>query len=161
MNPATLCGFMLKKCAEGLKKIKRMIYLLALTFLIGLLSYILDTRPAMAVTLPNGFEHGLVTSIPDPTALAFTPDGRLLIASRTGQVRVYKGGQQSTALDIESTSCPDQARGLLGLTLIRSSAPTATSTSTTRQRSERPAKETAKETRSTGYRASSSPMTTP
>jgi glucose/arabinose dehydrogenase len=104
-----------EKCGEGLKVIKRITFLLALTLFIGLLSYLLDTRPAMAVTLPDGFEHRLLTSTPNPTALAFTPDGRLLIATKAGQLRVYKSGEQSTALDIENRTCSNSEPGLSGV----------------------------------------------
>lgn len=94
---------------------RRMIFPLALALFTGLVSYLLDTRPAKAVTLPDRFEHSLVTSAPQPIALAFTPDGRLLIVSKSGQLRVYKDGEQSTALDIEDMLCTDQERGMLGV----------------------------------------------
>jgi glucose/arabinose dehydrogenase len=97
--------------------IKRISFLLTLALFIGLLSYVLGARPAMAVTLPDGFEHRLLTSTPNPTALAFTPDGRLLIATKTGQLRVYKDGEQSIALDIVNRTCSNSERGLSGVTV--------------------------------------------
>jgi glucose/arabinose dehydrogenase/PKD repeat protein len=94
-----------------------MIFLSTLALLLtGLLTCLLDTRPAMAVTVPAGFEHTLVTSTSNPVALAFTPDGRLLIATKSGQLRVYKDGQQSTALNIESRICSNSnENGLTGV----------------------------------------------
>jgi glucose/arabinose dehydrogenase len=104
------------------KLIKRILFSLALALLIGLLSYLLDARPAMAVNVPSGFQHSVVTSTPNPIALAFTPPAdpagrRLLIATKTGQVRVYKGGQllQSPALDIGNKICWNSEQGLLGV----------------------------------------------
>ncbi len=51
--------------------------------------------------------------------LAFTPDGRMLIPVKTGQVRVYKNGQflQTPALNIASRMCSGGESGLLGIAL--------------------------------------------
>ena len=43
---------------------------------------------ATAAVLPAGFTDSLVASLPAPTALAFTPDGRLLVTSQSGALRV-------------------------------------------------------------------------
>ena len=72
---------------------------------------------AEAQTLPAGFQGSLVASLPMPTALAFTPDGRLLMTTQRGQLRVY---QQETllptpALDLASSLCTNSERGLLGV----------------------------------------------
>ena len=52
-----------------------------------------------------------------PTGLAFTPDGRLLIAIKTGAVLVYADGalRSSPALDLASQLCADIERGLAGV----------------------------------------------
>ena len=48
--------------------------------------------PAMAA-VPAGFQDTLVQgSLAGPTALAFTPDGRLLITPQAGVLRIYSGG---------------------------------------------------------------------
>src|SRR5262245_22569967 len=42
------------------------------------------------ITLPSNFTDALVASVTKPTALAFLPDGTLLITSQSGSVRVFK-----------------------------------------------------------------------
>ena len=48
----------------------------------------LTAASAAAVTLPPGFTDTLVATIGVPTARAFTPDGRLLVTTQNGNVRV-------------------------------------------------------------------------
>jgi glucose/arabinose dehydrogenase len=69
-----------------------------------------------ATTLPEDFTDNLVTDVPAPTALAF-PDDRILIASRPGELRVYKNRALlgTPALDLKSEICDNKERGLLGL----------------------------------------------
>src|SRR5262245_27412653 len=54
-----------------------------------------------------------------PTALAFTPDGRLLVTQQTGQLRVYQNGALLAApaldLTVGDKICPYFERGLLGV----------------------------------------------
>lgn len=83
-----------------------------------LLLLFLHAKPATtAVTLRSGFEDRLVTSVNRPIALDFTPDGRMLIANKGGQLRVYKDDQllQTPALDLSEKICADQERGLVGV----------------------------------------------
>jgi glucose/arabinose dehydrogenase len=70
-----------------------------------------------ALTLPANFGDALVASVPSPTALAFTPDGRLLITSQTGALRVVQNGSLITtpALDLSGRICSNSERGLLGV----------------------------------------------
>jgi glucose/arabinose dehydrogenase/PKD repeat protein len=67
--------------------------------------------------VPVGFEDRLVASLSLPTALAFTPDGRLLIAEKVGRLRVYKAGAllATPALNLGSKACSNSERGLLGI----------------------------------------------
>jgi glucose/arabinose dehydrogenase len=72
---------------------------------------------ATAAVLPAGFTDSVVASLPAPTALAFTPDGRILVTSQSGALRVVQGGTLlgTPALDFGSGICTDNERGLLGI----------------------------------------------
>jgi glucose/arabinose dehydrogenase len=66
---------------------------------------------------PPRIEDVLVTNVGGPTAIAFTPDGRLLITTQGGQLRVFQNGNllATPALDISSRVCANSERGLLGV----------------------------------------------
>jgi glucose/arabinose dehydrogenase len=73
--------------------------------------------PAQAALPPN-FVDQLVATVGAPTALAFTPDGRLLITTQGGAIRVVQGGSLlgTPALTIPSGQiCTNSERGLLGI----------------------------------------------
>ena len=72
---------------------------------------------APGATPPTGFTDALVVGVSAPTALAFTPDGRLLVTSQPGQVRVVLSGVVTQALDLSANNkiCSDFERGLLGV----------------------------------------------
>jgi len=90
---------------------------------ICLIALLLGLLPAVAVpavagpSLPAGFNDTLVTALARPTALAFTPDGRLLIGAQPGRLYVVaEGGTAPTvALDLGSRVCANSERGLLGV----------------------------------------------
>lgn len=68
--------------------------------------------------VPAGFSDIQVTSsLAAPTALAFTPDGRMLIAQKSGGLRIWHGTLLATpALTIPAGSiCTESERGLLGI----------------------------------------------
>ena len=69
------------------------------------------------ITLPPGFSDTAVAEVASPTALAFTPDGRLLITVQPGRLWVYQNGVLSPtpALDLTERICTDSERGLLGV----------------------------------------------
>ena len=74
--------------------------------------------PARAqVSLPAGFVDEPVASVSFPTALAFTPDGRLLATTQAGALRVVVGGMlvPTPALALGSRVCTQSERGLLGV----------------------------------------------
>lgn len=48
--------------------------------------------PLSAANVPPGYTDVQIASLDQPTDLAFTPDGRLLIVERAGTVHVYKDG---------------------------------------------------------------------
>jgi glucose/arabinose dehydrogenase/PKD repeat protein len=68
--------------------------------------------------VPAGFTDALVTAVPAPTDVAFTPDGRLLVTSQNGVLRVFDqaGALLGTALSLDSSQiCSNSERGLLGV----------------------------------------------
>ncbi len=85
----------------------------------GLVALVMVGRPAAVATLPSGFEDQLLASTDKPIALAFTPDGRMLVATQPGQLRVYKNGTllQTPALNISSKVCSNSERGMLGVAI--------------------------------------------
>lgn len=84
-----------------------------------LLSAALLAAPLSAV-LPAGFSDVLVATLVNPTGLAFTPDGRLLIAQQAGIVRVHRNGAllPAAALTLPAGQiCNNFENGLLGITV--------------------------------------------
>ncbi len=79
---------------------------------------ILSAPPAAASVFPSGFtDTAVVGSLGTPTAVAQLPDGRFLVTSQTGQLRVVHNGTATTALDLANLSkvCADAEEGLLGV----------------------------------------------
>jgi glucose/arabinose dehydrogenase len=70
-----------------------------------------------AATLPPGFGDTLVATVGSPTAIAFTPDGRMLVTTQPGLLRVVQGGSllPTPALDLSTQICSNSERGLLGV----------------------------------------------
>ena len=89
----------------------------ALFVLVALFAAFLYAKPAAAATVPAGFEDKAVANVGNPTALAFTPDGRMLIATQSGQLRLYQNGtlRSTPALDIYGKICSNSERGMLGV----------------------------------------------
>jgi glucose/arabinose dehydrogenase len=76
-----------------------------------------DFTITFAIASPNNFEDSWVTDVPSPTALTFTPDGRLLVTSQTGELRVFQSGAliAAPALNLATKICSNSERGLLGV----------------------------------------------
>jgi glucose/arabinose dehydrogenase len=74
---------------------------------------------AAFITLPADFSDHAVATVASPTALGFTPDGRLLITTQAGKVHVHKNGAllPAAALDLGSRLCTNSERGLLGIAI--------------------------------------------
>jgi glucose/arabinose dehydrogenase len=70
-----------------------------------------------ATALPTGFTDTFVASVESPTALAFTPDGRLLVTTQFGELRVIDGSSPPAppALDLGGVLCTADEMGLLGV----------------------------------------------
>jgi glucose/arabinose dehydrogenase len=87
--------------------------------LAGLLSLLYLNMKPVSAGAPSGFTDQLVASVlKRPTALAFTPDGRLLVANQNGKLLVYENGALRTtpALDISDKICSAVGeRGLAGI----------------------------------------------
>lgn len=89
-------------------------------FALALLGTILPTAPGVAQpSLPAGFTDTLVTSVGSPTSIAFLPDGRMLITTQGGTVRIFDGATllATPALNISSSICSNGERGLLGIAI--------------------------------------------
>ena len=71
------------------------------------------------VPMPDGFADEFVAQVPVPTAVAATPDGRLLIASQFGQIYVVQNGTllEQPALDFGADTCTYRERGVSGLAI--------------------------------------------
>ena len=82
----------------------------------GLAVVTLGASPA-AAAVPAGFSDELVASIGSPTALAFTPDGRMLVTTQGGTVRVIQNGSlvATPAVGLATKICTNSERGLLGV----------------------------------------------
>ena len=88
--------------------------------LVGLALAALGTSASSAgavATVPAGFTDEPVASVVRPTALAVTSDGRMLITTQPGSLRIHQHGEldPGAALDLSARLCSDSERGLLGV----------------------------------------------
>jgi glucose/arabinose dehydrogenase len=99
---------------------------LAVTGLVatGVVLLTTDSGPAAAL-VPDQFTDSLYVQIPSPTAIAFTPDGRMLVATQPGVLRMVKDGVRlpTPALDLSARTCSDSERGMLGVAADPASSP--------------------------------------
>ena len=84
-------------------------------FVVGILA--LSLVAASPAAVPSGFTDTLFVGVAAPTDVAFTPDGRMLVTSQGGTLRVYDGtgallGSQTFPA---SQICSNSERGLLGV----------------------------------------------
>ncbi len=86
----------------------------------GLVTAIAPTNRAGAA-LPPGFSSTAVfTGLTLPTALAFSPDGKVYVAQKNGVIRVYPSASSNNGtvfIDLSSRVFNSYDRGLLGLTV--------------------------------------------
>src|SRR5581483_5242818 len=92
---------------------------LVLLGLLGALTGGVAPAPVQAATLPSGFTDGPVAAVAAPTDLAFTPDGRMLVTTQPGVLRMVKGGVllPTPVLDLTPRVCSRREQGLLGVTV--------------------------------------------
>jgi glucose/arabinose dehydrogenase len=71
-----------------------------------------------AQTYPSGFAQVLVKNgITSPTAIAFTPDGRIFVAEQTGKLRVIKDNTLFPTPFVQLTVNASGERGLIGIAI--------------------------------------------
>ena len=72
--------------------------------------------PVLAATLNPGFTETIIASgLSNPTAMAFTPDGRLFVCQQAGQLRVIENNQLLPTPFVSLTVNSSGERGLLGV----------------------------------------------
>jgi glucose/arabinose dehydrogenase/PKD repeat protein len=83
-----------------------------------LLAAVSATGETATAAVPSGFTDTLVASIGSPEGLAFTPDGRLLVSTQAGFVRVIANGTllANPALDLRAKLCNGNEGGIPGVT---------------------------------------------
>jgi glucose/arabinose dehydrogenase/PKD repeat protein len=91
----------------------------ALLLMAALLAAAVAGAAPRAGAVPPGFTDTLVASVDSPTALAFAPDGRLLVATQFGALRLVSDGVLAAqpVLDLASVLCTADEEGLLGVAL--------------------------------------------
>jgi glucose/arabinose dehydrogenase len=92
----------------------------ALALLVASLVAVQSPAAQAAPVMPADFADELVTDVAKPTAVAVTPDGRVLVTTMTGQLRVVVPGTgllPNPAIDVGPISCDIHERGMLGIAL--------------------------------------------
>ena len=100
------------------RRLPLLLAILALAGLVACTLLVLLAGPVSAAPVaPAGFTDELVADVPQPTALAFTPDARMLVATQPGKLRVYANGSllAEPALDLAGSVCTNSERGMLGV----------------------------------------------
>jgi len=81
----------------------------------------LSVGPAGAIELPSGFQDSTVLSeVAEPTSMRFSPDGRVFVTTKSGQILVYDEIEDETPevfADLRTEVYDNGDRGLLGLAL--------------------------------------------
>jgi glucose/arabinose dehydrogenase len=73
--------------------------------------------PAAHAVVPSGFTDSVVTAVGQPTDIAFTPTGTMLVTSQAGRLYKWDGSTRTQLLDLSGKICSDFERGLLGVTV--------------------------------------------
>ena len=82
---------------------------------LGLVGSLALAVPAIAdASVPSGFgESTVAAGLAQPTAIAFRPDGGMLVTEKGGAVRLVRGAETVTLTSL--TVCTDKSMGLLGV----------------------------------------------
>ena len=95
--------------------------LLTVAMLASCLAVVTTTQPAAAASLPPGFQEEIVFSgLTQPTAVRFSPDGRVFVAEKSGVIKVFDNLTDTTPTvfaDLRTQVHNFWDRGLLGLAL--------------------------------------------
>jgi glucose/arabinose dehydrogenase len=95
--------------------------LVATTALASSVAVVGTTEPAAAASLPPGFQEEIVFSgLTEPTAVRFSPDGRIFVAEKSGLIKVFDNLTDTTPTvfaDLRTQVHNFWDRGLLGLAL--------------------------------------------
>jgi glucose/arabinose dehydrogenase/PKD repeat protein len=94
---------------------------LTVAALLSTLALLTAVEPAAGVALPSGFQEEIVfAGLTQPTAVRFSPDGRVFVAEKGGVIKVFDGLTDTTPVvfaDIRAQVHNFWDRGLLGLAL--------------------------------------------
>lgn len=86
--------------------------------LMMVLSWLMGYGQAVAQVYPPGFGRELVAGgLTNPTTMAFTPDGRILVCEQAGSVRVVRDGTLLAAPFLQLAVNSSGERGLIGIAL--------------------------------------------
>jgi glucose/arabinose dehydrogenase/PKD repeat protein len=95
--------------------------LVAVTLVASSLAVSTATQEAAAASLPPGFQEEIVISgLTEPTAVRFSPDGRVFVAEKSGLIKVFDDLTDTTPTvfaDLRTNVHNYWDRGLLGLAL--------------------------------------------
>jgi glucose/arabinose dehydrogenase len=91
--------------------------LIVISFVAILAATSIVTVSTATAAVPMGFSDTLLFSVSGPTAIAFTPDGRMLITTQGGALRVATAGGSLVATPAVTVPnvCSNSERGLLGV----------------------------------------------
>jgi glucose/arabinose dehydrogenase len=103
------------------KRAGRLGALVAFTLAASSLVALHSPQPAAAASLPPGFQEEIVFSgLTEPTAVRFSPDGRVFVAEKSGLIKVFDNLTDTTPtvfVDLRTQVHNFWDRGLLGLAL--------------------------------------------
>jgi glucose/arabinose dehydrogenase len=72
------------------------------------------TQASSMRALPRGFRDRVVAHVKHPTAVAWTPDDRMLVTQKGGRLYVFgTNGRKTTALNLRRSMCINGSRGLM------------------------------------------------
>ena len=112
MYAADLMSRIIRNYSRYLDPLSRRSYSLVL---LGAAFLLLAQSSLDATTLPSGFAETKVAGLHDGTCMAITPDGRVLVTTQEGQVRVVKDGVLLTTPFVTVVTDTYQERGLNGI----------------------------------------------